>query len=228
MAIYIVRHGQSIGNLSLKNYQEIADHSFELTDLGIEQAKRAGLEIVQACSPSHGDNVKYPIGNMMWISPFKRTRETAEVMCQIFDQEGFYLDEKTESPLIIEKQYGLYNQIAGNGPDSFQENFPRYNEEYLKCHSYDGRFFARPPGGESDFDVFVRAEMFWQKLLRKDPKLEYNHIVVCHGTTMRILTMAIMDKEYEWSQRFKMPDNGSVIVPFSGTLKDGKFIPFHD
>lgn len=80
--------------------------------------------------------------------------------------------------------------------------------------------------------------MFWEKLLRKDPQLKTNHIIVCHGTTMRILAAVIMEKEYEWFQRFKIPDNGSVICPFQGQLAgirtyQGLFvgyniIPFHE
>lgn len=229
MAIYIVRHGQSVGNLDLKNYQKKADHAFELTDLGKEQAEQAAKEIMKASLPGRGDySWKKSAGHMMWISPFVRTRETASVILDTFKQAKYKIDKVTESPLIIEKQYGLYNAIAGD-PDGHKEHFPRYNEEYEKCHEYDGRFFARPPGGESDFDVAIRAEVFWEKLLRIDPDLEYDHTIVCHGTTMRILSMVIMEKEYEWFQRFKLPKNGEVIVPSSdgGHLEGGKFTPFH-
>jgi broad specificity phosphatase PhoE len=229
MSIFIVRHGQSVGNLDLKNYNKIADHAFELTDLGIEQALQAGRDIVNACNPEPGDyDWKAPAGHMMWISPFRRARETAEVIQKVFDEDGLYLDRATESPLIIEKQYGLYNQIAGHGNEAFKTHFPRYDEEYQKAVEYDGRFFSRPPGGESDFDVLIRAEIFWEKLRRIDPDLEYDHTVVCHGTTMRILAMAFMDKPYEWFQRFKLPHNGEVIVPFRGHLSDGKYTPFHE
>lgn len=229
MSIFIVRHGQSIGNLDLKNYQTLADHSFELTDLGREQARTAAHDIVKACDPTPGDYHWIPReGHMVWISPYKRTRETAAAMIEVFNKEHLYLHEQIESPLIVEKQYGLYNSIAGEDDGAFQEKFPLYDDEYKRCHESDGRFFARPPGGESDFDVFIRAEIFWQKLLTADPGLKYNHTIVCHGTTMRILTMVILNKEYEWFQRFDLPGNGVVINPSRGFLNDGSYTPFHE
>lgn len=232
MSIYLVRHGQSIGNLDLKNYQKIADHAFELTDLGKEQAAEAAEILLsnsylKKASDAHGgwDKPKY----VFWISPFRRARETAaEIISRFVEEEcEDLIIDRIESPLIIEKQYGLYNQIAGGGEDAFKDNFPRYDEEYKKSHKYDGRFWARPPGGESDFDVFVRAEIFLEKLHRYDPQSKYNHVVVCHGTTMRILAMAAMNKEYEWFQRFKLPHNGEVIVPGVGHLGLG-VKPFHE
>ena len=227
MSIFIVRHGESVGNLDIKNYQKQADHSFELTELGVEQSKQAAENIIKASTPGRGEyKWEKPLGHMMWISPFKRARETAAAMKEVFDSKRYKLTSVIESPLLIEKQYGLYNSIAGNGDDGFEE-FPKYNQEYIKCDEADGRFFARPPGGESDLDVCIRVEVFWEKLLRKDPKLEYNHTIVCHGTTMRILAMVAMEKEYEWFQRFKLPKNGQIIVPDKGYLEGKKYIPFH-
>lgn len=225
MAIYIVRHGESIGNIDLKNYRKIADHAFALTDLGVKQAKDAAKVIsnhIQLNStPNKVDSI------VLWNSPFERARRTSDVIFEEFNNPESrnyqYVWERVESPLIIEKQYGLYNAIAGEGFEDgrhFAENFPRYDEEYRRCDEFNGRFFARPPGGESDFDVFQRCEIFWEKLFRYDEDLSRHHVIVCHGTTMRLLTMGYLNKPYEWFQSFKLPENGAVILPERGILQE--------
>ena len=42
MNIYLVRHGQSEGNIDPTIYTHTADHAIPLSDLGREQAKEAG------------------------------------------------------------------------------------------------------------------------------------------------------------------------------------------
>ena len=219
MAIFIVRHGESVGNVDIKNYQKIADHSFSLTETGVGQAREAAKLI--SCSTEtlwhSGRSIT------VWNSPFERARHTSDVIFDVLKEREHVLTKRIESPLIIEKQYGLYNSIAGEGEyfgESFEEHFPKYTEEYRRCDEYNGRFFARPPGGESDFDVFQRCEIFWEKLHRFDSVRKNHHVIVCHGTTMRLLAMAYLDKPYEWFQKSKLPKNGSVIVPRLGILRE--------
>lgn len=40
--IYLIRHGQSQGNIDQAIYRETPDHAIGLSDLGVEQARAAG------------------------------------------------------------------------------------------------------------------------------------------------------------------------------------------
>ena len=65
--IFLVRHGESEGNVSKTLYTHKPDYALNLTSKGIEQAKAAGKEI------------KAIIGNEsvgIYYSPFFRTRQT--------------------------------------------------------------------------------------------------------------------------------------------------------
>ena len=45
--IYLIRHGQSIGNIDRSIHSTIPDWQIPLTDLGHEQAKKAGESLHQ-------------------------------------------------------------------------------------------------------------------------------------------------------------------------------------
>ena len=69
--LYLVRHGESIQNVGINQELRMPDHAIYLTEKGMQQASNAGKFIAQ-----HLDGV--PSSNIvMWVSPYKRTRETA-------------------------------------------------------------------------------------------------------------------------------------------------------
>ncbi|MCE5166293.1 hypothetical protein HAX54_016983, partial [Datura stramonium] len=65
--IILVRHGESEGNVDKNVYATVPDHRVQLTEKGIEQAKKAG-ELIRGVV---GKSKVY-----FYVSPFLRTRET--------------------------------------------------------------------------------------------------------------------------------------------------------
>lgn len=43
--IFLIRHGQSVGNVDKEIYKKVPDYALELTDLGKQQAIDAGREL---------------------------------------------------------------------------------------------------------------------------------------------------------------------------------------
>jgi broad specificity phosphatase PhoE len=43
--IYLIRHGQSQGDVDQAIYRETPDHAIGLSDLGVEQARAAGVAL---------------------------------------------------------------------------------------------------------------------------------------------------------------------------------------
>ena len=227
--IYLVRHGESEGNINRDLYREKGDHEIDLTPLGRQQAWGAG-EFLRAhfaklneCERGRGN---YPMHQArLWVSPYTRARQTADEIERAFggryvdpDQPQqlsqdspvrevnakTYLIDRREHPLLCEQQFGLLNGIANT---SVMDTYPDVHEEYQRA----GKFWARPPGGESRFDVSVRVHQAFGTFHRDaDRHGVQNIIVVCHGTTLRCFVMMWLHKPVEWLSEEPNPKNGAV------------------
>ena len=66
--IYLVRHGESEGNVDKKVYRDVPDWKIELTQKGQEQASEAARQLDSSISRS----------TIMYVSPWVRTKQTAQ------------------------------------------------------------------------------------------------------------------------------------------------------
>jgi broad specificity phosphatase PhoE len=197
MRIFIVRHGESQGNIKeIDENRYIIDTEVELTKIGLEQAKRAGesLSILLEKYSVDRDNVE------MWVSPFKRTRQTAKEINE-------YLNIKSvrEDPRLAEQDFGdfdfqYYLKWPDISPHSWFINQARY-------HSETGRFFARVENGENLADVYNRISIFVETRLLKTNK---DKVVVAHGSVGKVLTMYLLDEKIEWTYHNKASVNAGI------------------
>ena len=108
--IYFVRHGQTVWNVENKI---CGATDIELTQLGHEQAKALGEEIVK--QGIHIDEILY--------SPLSRARETAR---HISEMTGVPMREEQR---LKEQNYGKYETTARNG-EEFAEAKLRFIDHY--------------------------------------------------------------------------------------------------
>lgn len=171
--LYLVRHGQSEGNLVRKQFEETGDESFfndeflglhesqyNLTDLGVEQAKLAGKWLKENCSSNFFRKL---------VSNNVRAMQTASYL-------GFSDSVRWKQDYNIrERDGGLFNVIPPSKRDSdYADQKKFYNTQ---------PFLYRPPQGESIADVCQRIKIVLDTLAREcDGK---NVIIVCHGHVMR-------------------------------------------
>lgn len=170
--LFLVRHGQSEGNLVRKQYEEKGDEQFfsdeflglhesqySLTELGVEQAQKAGLWFKE------NDLLVF---DRMLVSNNVRAQQTAAHLN--FSNPNWMMDFN-----LRERDGGLFNVIPPSKRDSDyidQQKF--YNTQ---------PFYFRPPQGESIADVCQRIKIVLDTLAREcDGK---NVIIVCHGHVMR-------------------------------------------
>lgn len=214
--LFLVRHGQSEGNLARKKFQESGDESFltdeflglhesqyALTDLGVSQAKKAGKWLLEN---------KYDVFDRMLVSNNVRAMQTAAYLN--LANANWMIDFN-----LRERDGGLFNVMTPSKRDlkySDQQKF--YNTQ---------PFLYRPPQGESIADVCQRIKIVLDTLAREcDGK---DVIIVCHGHVMRafriILERMSLNKtneylltEEEWG---KVP-NCSVIHYTRVNPNDGK------
>lgn len=197
MKLYLIRHAQSIQNTKENYGIGLPDHKVYLSNEGIKQAKNVGL-FLKTYTDENNVNLDNAI---LWVSPFKRTRQTAKLL-------NTYLNIKKvkEDYALIEQRYGLFSDKE---IQLIKEMYPDEFKFYDNYYQNDGKFYARLPQGESPFDVALRTRMFLETINRDN----YDNIfVVSHGTTIRTIIMNWFHYSPEWFNAKPNIDNCSVIL----------------
>ena len=147
--LWIVRHGQSAGNVA-REAADAAGHSMidiavrdvdvPLSDLGHRQA--AAVAHWFAALPE----AEQP--EVIIASPYVRARQTAAAICEaiggLCGERGPVVDER-----LREREFGIFDRLTTAG---IAERYP----EHAEHRALLGKFYHRPPGGESWADVILR------------------------------------------------------------------------
>ncbi|KGN42272.1 histidine phosphatase family protein [Knoellia aerolata] len=146
-SIILVRHGQSEGNVAAESaereqLERIAvparDPDITLSELGREQAGAVGRWL--------GDLPEDERPQIAWTSPYRRARETAEIALDVMgDRLTFRVDER-----LRDRDMGITDMLTGAG---IRAAHPEESER----RAWLGKFYYRPPGGESWADVAQRV-----------------------------------------------------------------------
>lgn len=147
--LWIVRHGESAGNVARDAAQaarspridiDLRDVDVPLSPLGLQQATALGHWFTDMPPDARPD--------VLLVSPYLRARQTAE---QIADAGGFvpgFTDREVDERLR-EKELGLLDRLTRYG---IEQDFP----EQAELRRRVGKFYHRPPCGESWCDVILR------------------------------------------------------------------------
>src|SRR5215218_5313528 len=142
--IWLVRHGESMGNVADAHAQasgagrlklDVRDPDVELSDTGRSQAQALGKWLAE-----------FPEDERPTVaisSPFNRALTTAELAT-----EGLAVPVRTDERLR-ERDFGAFDGMTGAG---IREHFP----DEASRRDLLGKFYYRPPGGESWADVALR------------------------------------------------------------------------
>ena len=147
--LWLVRHGQSQGNVARDAAHEaglsvidldLRDVDVPLSDLGHQQAEAAGRWF--AALPEN----ERP--EVILASPYVRARQTAEAICKAGGlargAKPTIIDER-----LREREFGVFDGLTTKG---IREKYPEEAAHRTKM----GKFYHRPPGGESWADVILR------------------------------------------------------------------------
>ncbi len=191
--IFVVRHGQSIGNANKSVYKDIPDYALTLTDKGKQQALDVGKKLREIIGPEQ--SIQF------YVSPFWRTRQTYSGIRRSFPIPDPVLYRYYEDPRLREQEWG--QNMDERGDTGFQEKIEEYRDSY-------GHFYYRfRDGGESCADVFDRVSDFMGTLFRDFEKKNYprNVIIVTHGMTMRLFLMRWFHSSVEEFESWGNPVN---------------------
>lgn len=186
MKIYLVRHGQSLGNVDPRAYYNFHDYEIPLTQTGECQAVSVGDKIASLV-----ENRPFRIIR----SPFRRATNTASIIDSRCILQGKW-GTVYEDPLIYERSWGNLREIVESPDLDRQMHF---------------NFFYRPVGGESFADTYVRVALFFSQL-KQDP-CQDETVIVTHGEWIRLALMYLRGYSVKYfTENRKNPENGCCII----------------
>jgi broad specificity phosphatase PhoE len=160
--IWLVRHGQSAGNVAREVAElggleliDIAERDIDvpLSDLGRQQARALGEWF--AGLPAEQQPT------VVLSSPYLRAWHTAQIiLAQMGESEQrhtFISDER-----LREKEFGILDRLTTLG---ISQKHPELYEQ----RDHVGKFYFRPPGGESWCDVILRLRNVLDTITREYP-----------------------------------------------------------
>jgi 2,3-bisphosphoglycerate-dependent phosphoglycerate mutase len=169
--LWLVRHGQSQGNVARDAADESGAHEIgiavrdvdvPLSTLGVDQAKAAGRWFGALSDDERPE--------LILSSPYVRAKQTAEIICKQGALAGgparTIVDER-----LREREFGIFDRLTTLG---IRERFPEEAAHRRRL----GKFYHRPPGGESWADVVLRLRSMLNTI-----NLHYcdeRVLIVCH------------------------------------------------
>jgi len=212
MRIFLIRHGYSQGNENGDNYARLGDPNIQLTDTGWQQAIAAGRFLKDYFARN---NITDDCDPCLWMSPYERSRETASGIAH--GAQGLFKAPPRVEEALIEMDFGDFSSL--HSEELRKKEMPLVSEFYDRARAF-GKFYARPPRGESPFDVQRRVKPFIDTLWRDQAQGVDNHVCVTHGVTLRVLAMAFMHIDPKRYDEFPNPPNCGIYV-IEGDRKSG-------
>lgn len=180
-ALWLLRHGQSQGNVIRDDARgsgcemlAIAERDMDvpLSDLGERQADAFGLWL--------GSEPEQVRPDVVLSSPYLRAARTARIVVEAAGLDlDVHLDER-----LRERELGILDLLTRQGVAA------RYPDEHLRRQRL-GKFYHRPPGGESWVDVALRLRSLRDSIGREHAGRRV--LLVAHEVVIVIMRYLLED-----------------------------------
>ena len=167
--LVLVRHGQSVWNAKnlFTGWKDV-----DLTDVGVEEARRAGLAL-------KAQGIRFDIA---FTSALIRAQRTLEIILKELGQDGL---ETIRDQALNERDYG---DLVGLNKE---EMAAKVGAEQV--HIWRRSFDVAPPGGESLKDTAERTLPYFEDRILPEVFAGKNVIVAAHGNSLRSIVMKLDD-----------------------------------
>ena len=176
--MWLVRHGQSAGNVARDAAEsatlpviDIATRDMDtpLSTLGKEQAVALGHWFAEM------DDAQRP--SVVLSSPYVRAEATTQLILESAGTGGDRLTWQADERLR-EKEFGVLDRLTKFG---IEQKYPELGEQ----RRHVGKFYFRPPGGESWCDVILRLRSLLDTIVREHRKERI--LIVTHQVIVNCL-----------------------------------------
>ncbi|MES2259594.1 MAG: histidine phosphatase family protein [Pseudomonadota bacterium] len=216
--IWLVRHGQSAGNVARDAAEaasqyliDIAERDVDvpLSELGLRQAH--ALAVWFAALPAELQP------SVVLHSPYLRAHDTAHAVLEHLNRTDITVvaDER-----LREKEFGILDRLT---PLGIADKYPELQQQ----RQHVGKFYFRPPGGESWCDVILRLRSVIDTVTREyraERVLIVGHQVIVN--CMRYLLERLDEQKIlEIDRAADVPNCGVTSYAFdAGAGKHGKLL----
>jgi broad specificity phosphatase PhoE len=198
--LWIVRHGQSAGNVARDAADaaglgsidiDMRDVDVPLSELGHRQADALGRWFASLPEAERPE--------VVLVSPYTRARQTAKAICQAGG-----VTDAARQPIVDERlrerEFGLWDRLTTAG---VREKYPDQAEQRTLL----GKFYHRPPGGESWADVILRlrSALDTVSLHHADRRV----LIVCHQVV--VLCLRYILEEMDEARILEIDKAGDVV-----------------
>lgn len=179
----VVRHGESAGNVAARDAEaggldriDVAERDADvlLTDTGREQAEAVGRWL-SGLAPDERPTA-------VLVSPYRRARQTAELALAGHDLP-LRVDER-----LRDRELGVLDLLTARGVQSL---LPDEAERRRRL----GKFYHRPPGGESWVDVVLRLRSLLRDVADDHP--DGRVLLVAHDAIVSLVRYVVEGLEEE-------------------------------
>jgi len=181
--IFLIRHGESIGNINRHSYEKIPDNRIFLTEKGKKQAKDLGKNLKKIIKD---ESIKF------YISTHLRSRQTYYYILESFkeNKKKTFYDHR-----LREQEFG---------------NLTFYDIPTHLMRLWIGKFYYRFNSGENGADVIERLNSFYNDLIKNtefDKEKYDNYIFIFHSIVMKLMLKFLTKMSIEDYQQLKTPLN---------------------
>jgi broad specificity phosphatase PhoE len=194
--LLLVRHGESVGNVAAASASEsgadtidveMRDADVPLSQTGVEQAHALGAGLARLAEEHRPDAV--------WCSPYRRAEDTARLA---LEAAGLSLPLRVDERLR-DRDLGVLDLLTTQGVAA------RFPEEAAR-RRWLGKFYHRPPGGESWADMALRIRTLLSDLDRLEEGRRV--LLVCHDAV--VMTVRYVCEQLTESQVLEIASDDPV------------------
>jgi probable phosphoglycerate mutase len=198
-SIWLVRHGESAGNVArdAAHAAQKARIDLSVRDIDVPLSSR-GLEQAEALGKWYHTQKIDGRPEVILTSPYRRAVQTAQIIRRACagsdDALPVVIDER-----LREKEFGILDRLTRQG-------IQQYQPEQAEIRRTLGKFYHRPPGGESWCDVILRLRSAMHTLA-----LQYSdRRVLLVGHQVVILCFRYLLEDLDEAQILAIDSQGDV------------------
>jgi broad specificity phosphatase PhoE len=202
----LLRHGESEANVAAADAERRGEHRIAvpardadvvLTPRGREQAAAAGRRLAALAHPPR----------VVWVSPYARARETAAIA---LDTAGITAEIVVDERLR-DRELGIFDALTSAGVAAL------YPDESAR-RRWHGKFYHRPPGGESWADVALRIRSVLRDI--DDATVDGEVLVVSHDAVVALIRY-VCERFEERALLEEVRTNPMPNAAFTSLVRDG-------